>query len=61
MGSTEAMEAAMTGISGILFVCFLLSVVWLSGLRSVRSCGGRHDGLGSRLGLPGLFVFSFLL
>ena len=39
---------------------FLLSVVWVSGLRSVRSCGGRH-GLVSRLGLLGLFVFSFLL
>ena len=60
MGSTEAMEAAMTGISGILFVCFLLSVVWLSSLRGIRSCGGRH-GLGSRLGLLGLFVFMFLL
>ena len=34
-------------------------VLWLSSLRGVRSCGGRH-GLGSRLGLLGLFVFSFL-
>ena len=59
-GSTEAMEAALTGISGMLFVCFLLSVVWLSSLRGIRSCGGRH-GLGSRLGLLGLFVFRFLL
>ena len=58
-GSTEAMEAALTGISGMLFVCFLLSVVWLSSLRGIRSCGGRH-GLGSRLGLLGLFVFRFL-
>ena len=48
------MEAALTGISGILFACFLLSVVWLSSRR------GRH-GLGSRLGLLGLFVFRFLL
>ena len=52
------MEAALTGISGILFVCFLLSVVWLSSLRGIRSCGSRH-GLGSRLGLLGLFVFRF--
>ena len=58
-GSTEVMEAALTGISG-MFVCFLLSVVWLSSLRGIRSCGGRH-GLGSRLGLLGLFVFKFLL
>ena len=56
------MEAALTGISGMLFVCFMLSVVWLSSLRGIRSCGGRH-GLGSRLGLLGLFVFTcrFLL
>ena len=53
------MEAALTGISGVLFVCFLLSVVWLSSLRGIRSRGGRH-GLGSRLGL-GLFVFRVLL
>ena len=59
-GSTEAMEAALTGISGMLIVCFLLSVVWLSSLRGIRSCGGRH-GLGSRLGLFGLSVFRFLL
>ena len=52
------MEAALTGTSGMLLVCFLLSVVWLYGLRGVRSCGG----LGSRLGLlGGLFVLSFLL
>ena len=56
-GSTEVIEAALTGISGML-VCFLLSVVWLSSLRGIRSCGGRH-GLGSRLGLLGLFVFRF--
>ena len=54
------MEAALTGISGMLFVCFLFSVVWLSSLRGIRSCGGSH-GLGSRLGLLGLFVFRFLL
>ena len=60
-GSAEVMEAALTGISGMLFVGFLLSVVWLSSLRGVRSCGGRH-GLGSRSqGLFGLFVFRFLL
>ena len=59
-GSTEVIEAALTGISGMLFVCFLLSVVWLSSLRGIRSCGGRR-GLGSRLGLLGLFVFRFLL
>ena len=53
------MEAALTGISGMLFVCFLLSVLWLSSLRGVRS-DGRH-GLGSRLGLLGLFVLSFSL
>ena len=39
-------------------LCRLSSVLWLSSLRGVRSCGGRH-GLGSRLGLLGLFVFSF--
>ena len=58
IGSSEVMEAALTGISGMLFVCFLLSVVWVSSLRGIRSCGGRH-GLGSRLGLLGLFVFRF--
>ena len=41
-GSVAAMEAALTGISGMLFVCFLLSVVWMSSLRGIRSCGGRH-------------------
>ena len=54
------MEAALTGISGMLFACFLLSVVWLFSLRGIRSCGGRL-GLGSRLDLLGLFVFRFLL
>ena len=54
------MEPALTGISGMLLVCFLLSVVWLSSLRGIRSCGGRH-GLGPRSGLLGLFVFRFLL
>ena len=38
----------------------LFCVVWLSSRRGVRSCGG-HRGLGSRLGLLGLFVFRFLL
>ena len=59
-GSTEVMEAALTGISGMWIVCFLVSVVWLPSLRGIRSCGGRH-GLGSRLGLLGLFVVRFLL
>ena len=54
------MEAALTGISGMLFVRFLLFFVWLSSLRGICSCGGRH-GLVSRLGLLGLFVFSFFL
>ena len=53
------MEAALTGISGMLIV-FLLSVVWLSSIRGIRSRGGRH-GFGSRLGLLGLFAFRFLL
>ena len=53
------METALTGISG-MFVYFLFSVLWLSSLRGARSGGGRH-GLGSRLGLLGLFVFSFLV
>ena len=59
MGSTEVMEAALTAINGMMFVCFLLSVVWLSSLRGIRSCVGHH-ALGSRLGLLGLLVFSFL-
>ena len=58
-GATEVMEAALTGISG-MFLCFLLSVVWLSSLRGIRTCGGRH-GLGCRLGLLVLFVFRFML
>ena len=58
-GSSEVMEATLTGISGKLFVCFMLSVLWLSNLRGIRSCGGRH-GLGSRLGLLGLFIYIFL-
>ena len=40
----------------MLIVCFLLSVVWLSGLRSVPNCRGRHD-FGSRSGQLGLLVF----
>ena len=47
-------------ISGMLFVYFLIFVLWLSSLRGVCSCGRRH-GLGSCLGLLGLFDFSFLL
>ena len=42
-------EVASTGISGMLLVYFLLSVLWLSSPRGVRSCGGRH-GLGSSRG-----------
>ena len=34
-----AMEAAMTGTRGMLFVPCLLLVFWLSSLRGVRSCG----------------------
>ena len=45
----------LTGISSMLFVLFLLSVLWLSSLRGVRSCGGRL-GLGFRLRLLRLFV-----
>ena len=43
-GLTKVMEAALTGISGMLFVCFLLSVVWLStnSLRGIRRGGDRH-------------------
>ena len=47
--SGKMVEAALPGISGIPFVCFLFSVLWLSGLRGGRSCGGRIV-LGSRLG-----------
>ena len=54
------MEAALIGYQRQLFVYFLLSVLSLSSLRGVRSCGGRL-GLGSRLDLLGLFVISFLL
>ena len=54
------MEAVLTGISGMLFANIMLSVLWLSSLRGVRSCGG-HYGLGSRFGLLGLFAFRFLL
>ena len=56
MGLAAAMEAALTAISGRLLAYFLLSVPWVSSLRGVRSCGGRH-GLGSRLVLLGVFVF----
>ena len=37
------MEASLTGLSGMLFVCFLLSVLWLSSLRGVRGCGGSFE------------------
>ena len=50
----------VSGISAMLFVCFVLSVLWLSSLRGVRSCCGHHE-FGSRSGLLGLFVFSFCL
>ena len=52
------MEAALTGVRGVLSVCFLLSDVWLSNLPGVRSCGGRH-GPGSPSGLFVLFVSGF--
>ena len=58
-GMAAVKEAAVIGISSMMFVHFLLSVFCLSSLRGVRSCDGRH-GLGSRLGLPGLFVFNLL-
>ena len=57
-GSAAIMEAALAGIRGVLFVCFMLSTVWLSSLPGIRCCGGRH-GPGSRLGLLGLFVLGF--
>ena len=60
-GLAAVMEAALTSISGILFVNFLLSVLCLSSLPGVRGCGGRHGFLGRRLGLPVLFVFSLLV
>ena len=59
-GLATMMEGALTAISGILFVYSLLSVLWLSRLRGVRSCGGLR-GLGSCLGLTRLLVFSILL
>lgn len=49
-----AMEAAMAGTIGILFVPCLLSVFRLSGLRGVFSCGSRRGPRSSF----GLFVFS---
>ena len=42
-----AVEAVLTGVSDMLSLNFLLSVVWLSCLPGVRSCGG-HRGLGCR-------------
>ena len=58
-GRPHGPEAAWTGLSGMLFVHSLLSVLWLStgSLHGIRSCGGRH-GLGSHFGLLGLLVFS---
>ena len=53
------LEVVLTGIRGMLFVCFLLSFVWLSTLRGVLSCGAH--GPGSRLGLLGLFILGFVL
>ena len=48
----------------VMFVYYLLAVSWLSininSVRGVRRCGGRHD-LGFRLGMLGLFGFTFLL
>ena len=41
-------------------LCPLSSALWLSSLRGVRSYDCR-DGLGSRSGLFGLFVFSAFL
>ena len=49
-GLAAVMEAAQTGITGMMFVYVLLSVLSLYSLRGVRSCGGHHMGrLGSRL------------
>ena len=58
-GLATAIDAVLTGISGMLFLNFLLSVLWLSCLRGVRSCGG-HRGLGSRFSacFGTLFLFS---
>ena len=48
----------------VMFVYYLLAVSWLSininSVRGVRRCGGRHD-LGFRVGMLGLFGFTFLL
>ena len=41
-----AMESVLTSINGMSLLNFLLSVLWLSFLRGVRSCGN-HRGLGS--------------
>ena len=41
-GLAAVMEAVYTGITGMLFVYVLLSVLSLSSLRGVRSCGGHH-------------------
>ena len=65
LAAAVVMDAALTGVNGMLLVyCRLsvlwLSVLWLSTLRGVRSCRC-CDGLGCRLGLLGLFVFRLLL
>ena len=41
-GLAAVMEAAQTGITGMMFVYVLLSVLSLSSLRGVRRCGGHH-------------------
>ena len=53
------MEARLAAMRGMLFVYFLLSVLLLCILLGFRSFGGRH-GLGSLLGLLGLFAFIFV-
>ena len=53
------MEAALTGISGALFVYCLLFLSFGCLEAFVATVDGRH-GLGSRLGLLGLFVFGLL-
>ena len=51
-------SSALCPLSSVL--CPLSSALWLSSLRGVRSYDCR-DGLGSRSGLFGLFVFSAFL
>ena len=52
------MEAALTGICGVLFVCVLFSAVWLFSLPVVCRCDCCHCP-GSHLGLLWLFVLGF--